>query len=162
MDCDRCGKCCIETSMQLSLNDIRRLEKLGYDRGDFTIIKDGFYTLKNRKGACYFFDTKSRCCKAYAKRPLGCRYYPIVYSLDKNQPIIDEEECHKASTITEHELKTTAPKLARLIRRIIKDSPKKDKQQRRRRLNSQNYQDVPKKQSERDLVIQRSKIAEEY
>jgi hypothetical protein len=59
-----------------------------------------------------------------------------VYSLDKKQPIIDEEECHKASTITEHELKATAPKLARLIKRIIKDSPKKDKQQRRRRLNS--------------------------
>jgi Fe-S-cluster containining protein len=111
--------------MQLSLSDIRRLEKPGYNRGEFTIIKNGLYTMKNRRGACYFFDTKSKRCKVYPRRPEGCRYYPIVYSLDKKQPIIDEEECHKASTITEHELKTASPKLARLIRRIIRDSPKR-------------------------------------
>jgi Fe-S-cluster containining protein len=127
LDCDRCGKCCIGTSMQLSLNDIRRLEKLGYERGEFTIIKDGFYTMKNRKGACCFFDKKSKCCRVYAKRPEGCRYYPMMYSLYEKQPIIDEKECHNASTITEHELKATTPRLVRLIERIVKDSPKRDK-----------------------------------
>jgi hypothetical protein len=111
--------------MQLSLDDIRRLEKLGYDRRAFVGITDGFYTLRNRNGACFFFNLESRSCRVYASRPEGCRYYPIIYSLDKGCPVIDDGECHRASTVTEHELKMTTPKLTRLISRILRYYPRK-------------------------------------
>jgi len=126
LDCDRCGKCCIDTSMQLSLDDILRLEKLGYAKKEFVRVKDGFYTLRNQDGACFFFDVEQRSCRAYAGRPSGCRYYPIIYSLDERRPITDSKECHRASTVTEHELKASAPKLATLIKKILRDSPKRE------------------------------------
>jgi hypothetical protein len=112
--------------MQLSLDDILRLEKLGYARKDFVRVKNGFYTLKNRDGVCFFFDAKPRSCSVYANRPDGCKYYPIIYSLDEKRPIADNDECHRASTVTRQELKANAPKLARLIKRILEDSPKKE------------------------------------
>jgi hypothetical protein len=112
--------------MQLSLDDILRLEKLGYARKDFARIKNGFYTLKNRDGACFFFDAEPRNCRVYADRPEGCKYYPIIYSLDDRRPITDNDECHRACTVTEQELKASAPKLARLIKRILQNSPKKE------------------------------------
>ncbi len=111
--------------MQLSLSDILRLEKLGYFRRDFARIEDGLYTLRNHDGACFFFDTQSRSCKVYSDRPEGCKYYPIIYSLDENRSITDSEECHRASTITERELRASAPNLARLVKRILRDSPGK-------------------------------------
>jgi Fe-S-cluster containining protein len=111
--------------MQLSLDDIQRLERLGYTSSEFVRIKDGFYTLKNRNGACFFFDTESSSCRVYVSRPDGCRFYPIIYSMDDGHPIIDGEECHRATTITEHELRTTTPKLARFIKRVLRDSPGK-------------------------------------
>jgi Fe-S-cluster containining protein len=106
--------------MQLSTQDISRLKRLDYDPADFTTKKEGFKTLRNIKGVCYFFDAKSSSCKVYTNRPEGCRYYPIVYSIDEGRPIVDEEVCKKASTITEEDLEKTAPKLARLVRKLMK------------------------------------------
>lgn len=122
MDCDRCGKCCTKTYMQLSSQDIRRLEKLGYSGEDFTTTRKGFRTLKNVCGVCYFFDPNTNKCRAYQNRPEGCRYYPIIYNLDKGKPELDEEYCEKARTVTGDEMKKIAPRLTRLIKRIIKES----------------------------------------
>ena len=90
--------------MQLSSQDIKRLERLGYTGRDFTTTRRGFRTLKNVNGACYFYDAKNKSCKVYKKRPEGCRYYPIMYYLDDGNPIIDEETCNKAHTITKEEI----------------------------------------------------------
>jgi len=122
LDCDRCGKCCTQTSMQLSSEDIKRLESLGYRSKDFTTTRKRFRSLKNVNGVCYFFDTKSNSCKVYANRPEGCRYYPVIYCLDEEKPIIDEEVCKKASTVTKEELKRITPKLTKLIKRIIEET----------------------------------------
>jgi hypothetical protein len=111
--------------MQLCLDDIQRLEKLGYPRKAFVRIKDGLFTLRNRDGACFFLDAESRSCKVYASRPEGCKFYPIIYSMDTGNPIIDREECHKAKTVTDNEVKIATPRLARLIKRVLEDSPRK-------------------------------------
>jgi Fe-S-cluster containining protein len=108
--------------MQLSSQDVKRLERLGYTSRNFTTLKKGFLTLKNVGGVCFFFNTKSNSCNVYANRPEGCRYYPVIYSLDDKKPTIDEAVCDKASTITKEELGKITPKLTKLIRRILNDS----------------------------------------
>jgi Fe-S-cluster containining protein len=108
--------------MQLSSQDVRRLEKLGYETEDFTTTKGRFRTLKNVHGICYFLDPKTNMCRVYPSRPEGCKYYPIIFSLDKGKPILDKEYCRKAHTVTENEMKKTTSKLRKLIKRIIKES----------------------------------------
>jgi Fe-S-cluster containining protein len=107
--------------MQLTPQDVNRLKKLGYNPAKFTTRKEGFKTLSNVKGVCYFFDTKTSSCKVYTNRPEGCRYYPIVFSIDEGKPIIDEDVCQKASTITRADLERTAPKLAKLAGKLMKN-----------------------------------------
>jgi Fe-S-cluster containining protein len=89
---------------------------------DFTKTREGFRTLRNVNGVCYFYDTERKSCKVYEKRPEGCRYYPVMYCLDEGKPIIDEETCNKAYTITKAELKKITPRLTRLVMRILEDS----------------------------------------
>jgi len=122
LDCDRCGKCCARTSMQLSHQDIKRLERIGYRSKNFATTRKGIRTLKNVDGVCFFFNTKCSGCKVYENRPEGCRYYPIAYCLEEGKPIIDEEVCSKAYTVTKEEMNRIAPKLTELVRRIMEDS----------------------------------------
>lgn len=112
--------------MQLSVQDIKRLERLGYNRKEFTIMKKGFRSLRNLNDVCFFFDPESKHCKVYANRPEGCRFYPIVYSLSDKKPIIDNEVCRNTSTITISELERASPDLTRLIKRIIEESRRRD------------------------------------
>jgi hypothetical protein len=95
------------------------LKRLGYNPTDFSTRKEGFRTLRNIRGVCYFFNGNTSTCKIYADRPEGCRYYPIVYSVDESKPMIDEEVCERTSTITARDLEETAPKLTSLARRIM-------------------------------------------
>ena len=77
-----CSKCCYETEMTLSNEDISRISKLGYD--DFYYEVDGYLQVKNVGGKCIFL--KNDLCKIYPNRPEGCKLYPLVFNLD-----IDEE-----------------------------------------------------------------------
>ncbi len=83
-----CYKCCKDTEMQLSRRDIKRIEKLGYSRDEFSVEKDGVRILKNVKGRCYFL--KNGKCLIYEHRPLGCRLYPIVYDVEKKTATVDD------------------------------------------------------------------------
>ena len=51
MRCSNCGICCEETEMELSSDDIRRLEKAGYRREQFSVLDDGI-RLRNVGGWC--------------------------------------------------------------------------------------------------------------
>lgn len=75
-----CVACCIETEMPLTDEDLKRLEKLGFKRADFTIEVDGETRLKNMAKQCFFL--KDGRCSIYEARPEGCRIYPLVYDID--------------------------------------------------------------------------------
>lgn len=83
-----CHKCCERTEMQLSRRDIRRIEKLGYNRDEFSVEKDGVRILRNVEGRCYFL--KNGKCTIYEHRPLGCKLYPIVYDVEKKAATVDD------------------------------------------------------------------------
>ncbi|WP_457550800.1 YkgJ family cysteine cluster protein [Archaeoglobus sp.] len=110
-----CGKCCYNTEMPLTEEDIARIEKLGFKREDFTIKVNGIYRLRNVNGKCFFLDEDNRC-KIYDYRPLGCRIYPAV--LDENCRVVVDDLCPKKHEIRKEDLKKVKPILKRLVREI--------------------------------------------
>ena len=53
--------------------------------------EDGFYQLRNVDSHCYFYDPKVKECKIYSSRPRGCRFYPLVYDLERQKCIFDDD-----------------------------------------------------------------------
>jgi len=94
-----CGKCCYDTEMILLPQDIMELEQLGFPREYFVVIDNGLPRLRNIDGHCVFLDPSTNKCIVYRHRPLGCRLYPLVYDVDKNEVIVDKL-CPKAHEIT--------------------------------------------------------------
>ncbi|AEA47380.1 YkgJ family cysteine cluster protein [Archaeoglobus veneficus] len=83
-----CHECCIETEMQLSEEDVRRIERLGYSRDEFSVEMDGVRVLRNVDGKCYFL--KDGKCSIYKHRPKGCRFYPVIYDVERNRATVHD------------------------------------------------------------------------
>ena len=86
--CDRyaCSKCCYETEMTLSEEDIRVILEKGHL--EFTRLVDGYRCLVNVDGACFFLENGR--CSIYEYRPLGCRLYPVIFDEEQNCAIMDD------------------------------------------------------------------------
>jgi len=93
--CEDCGKCCIETAMLLSEEDINQITSntLNNLKKDEFVFRneDGYYQLQNLDGCCFFFEKPTKLCSIYESRPQGCRFYPMIYNIDENRCIIDKE-----------------------------------------------------------------------
>jgi len=88
-----CSLCCQNTNMVLSKEDIVRIIECGNSQEDFCIQdEEGWIRLLNSNGRCVFHTGEK--CSIYSQRPLGCRLYPIVFDLDLEEPIYDEECPH--------------------------------------------------------------------
>jgi len=121
MRCLRCGVCCRETEMLLSLDDIERLERKGYRKEFFVCFdREGYPTLRNRQGHCVFYDSEKSRCRVYKDRPLGCRLYPVIY--DELKGIIVDNICHTKNKITEKEIERKGKKVVKLIKKIVKEN----------------------------------------
>jgi len=115
--CSHCQKCCQATEMELSSADIKRLERRGYDRADFsTADSDGIHRLRNVSGWCFFYDSQARRCREYRSRPLGCVIYPVILSMD-GEAMIDDL-CPVGNTLTREEFAEKERTLHRLIETI--------------------------------------------
>jgi Fe-S-cluster containining protein len=68
--------------MELSNNDIKRLEEAGYRRDEFSFRDGHAIRLVNADRRCCFYILARKKCRVYKDRPLGCRLYPVVYSAD--------------------------------------------------------------------------------
>ncbi|MEM0449346.1 MAG: YkgJ family cysteine cluster protein [Methanomassiliicoccales archaeon] len=116
MKCARCGKCCYETRMELSEEDVHRLEALGYSRKDFCESdKDGILRLRNVKGRCYFLLGNNECA-VYPSRPLGCEIYPVNCDLDGE--VFVDDFCSVASSVGKDEILRKGELLRRHLRVI--------------------------------------------
>jgi Fe-S-cluster containining protein len=102
--------------MELSSNDIERLEETGYRREEFAVVDDGVTRLRNVGGWCYFYSLADKKCRAYGKRPLGCYLYPVVYMADEGAVI--DELCPMGQTISEQELRTKGKILDKLLKKM--------------------------------------------
>jgi len=112
--------------MLLSKADIQLLKELGYSLEDFAFCdKKGFVRLKNRKGCCVFYDSKTKKCKVYENRPLGCRIYPIIFS--EEEGVIVDDPCPMKNTVSKRELKHKGNILIELLERINCEAEKRDR-----------------------------------
>lgn len=114
--CSNCGICCEETMMELSSEDIERLEEKGHRYEEFVVIDDGVIRIRNVDGYCVFYSCADKKCQIYADRPIGCQLYPVVY-LANDGPIVDEL-CPMEHTISEQELRTKGKILNQLLKMI--------------------------------------------
>ncbi len=92
--CKKCGgKCCLETEMPISMQDIKKILNNYPDKikmNDFALeITSSCYQLKNINGHCYFFNCDTKLCSIYDFRPRGCRFYPLIYDYDEHKCIFD-------------------------------------------------------------------------
>ena len=95
-ECVDCGKCCLETEMVVSEQDIELILKNNslkdLKKQDFIFrSKEGYSQLKNIGDHCYFFDVASKSCSIYENRPQGCRFYPLIYDIEKKNCVIDTD-----------------------------------------------------------------------
>ena len=112
----KCIKCCYNTEMVLTEEDIDRIERLGIDKYNFMVIKEGLPRLKNVEDHCIFLDVKNKRCSIYRYRPLGCRIYPIIY--DVEQGFIVDEICPAKDSITQNEFRRKVLRLKELLHNI--------------------------------------------
>jgi Fe-S-cluster containining protein len=82
-----CYACCLDTRMTLTLADVARLEATGHT-GFCGELDDGSWVLRNVDGHCVFLVVGR--CSVYARRPEGCRLYPLVLDLDKDRVVRDD------------------------------------------------------------------------
>jgi Fe-S-cluster containining protein len=106
--------------MEISSEDVKRLEKAGYRLEEFAVIDYGLTRLRNVDGCCYFYSRADKKCRIYRKRPLGCYLYPVVYLA--NEGVIVDELCPMGQTISEQELRTKGKILDRLLKKIDNES----------------------------------------
>jgi hypothetical protein len=102
--------------MELSSDDVKRLEEAGYRRGEFAVRDDHMVRLGNVGGWCYFYSLAKKNCRVYENRPLGCCLYPVVYLADKGA--IVDELCPMGHTVSEQELRTKGRILDKLLKKI--------------------------------------------
>ena len=103
--------------MMLSNVDLKRLERVGYNRKKFVRSdRHGFVRLKNCHGYCVFYDVEKSRCKIYKHRPLGCQIYPVIYS--EQEGIVVDDLCPMKNTISEKELKRKGKKVTELLQKI--------------------------------------------
>ena len=98
--CENCGKCCLETEMILSFEDIALIKKNSIDNigeGDFVFKnEDEQFQLKNIDGHCVFLNLSLKTCKIYKYRPQGCRFYPLIFDISTKKCKLDED-CPRTS-----------------------------------------------------------------
>ncbi len=106
--------------MELSSEDIKRLEETGYRPDEFAVVGDCVIRLRNVDKWCYFYSIAEKKCQVYEKRPLGCYLYPVVYSVGEGA--IVDELCPMGETVSERELKTKGKTLNKLLKKIDYES----------------------------------------
>ncbi len=116
-----CGRCCHQTEMPLTEEDIATIEGLGFKRENFVVVIDGIPRLRNVNGRCYFLDESNRC-RIYEYRPIGCRIYPIVLDVETGKAVVDDI-CPRRDSVSSRDLRKAEAILRKLVRKIYSRQP---------------------------------------
>lgn len=118
--CRKCGKCCLNTEMIVSLDDINLiLDSIKNILVDDFISKnrEGFFQLKNKNGKCVFFDNLKNACRIYNYRPKGCQFYPLIYDPIDKRCILDKDCPNPAVLLS---LKHSRLKICKMLKKYLK------------------------------------------
>ncbi|MFX1307467.1 MAG: YkgJ family cysteine cluster protein [Promethearchaeota archaeon] len=122
--CENCGKCCVETEMILSENDIDLIKNKCsniINNYDFVLKNENDqFQLKNKGGYCVFFDNSSKNCTIYLFRPQGCRFYPLIYDINEKRCKLDED-CPRTNLFYQNnqDFKTTCQNLRVFLKKQL-------------------------------------------
>jgi Fe-S-cluster containining protein len=106
--------------MELSEEDISRLEALGHRRDAFSSVgDDGVPRLRNQDGRCVFLGEGSDCL-VYDSRPLGCEIYPV--NCDDRGNVLVDDFCQAADTLEKREVGKKGVRLRRHLRTIDEEA----------------------------------------
>lgn len=120
--CDADRYCCLDTEMTLTRDDAERIDKLGYSRKDYLLhAQDGFSQLSNVGGHCFFYDPATKLCRIYEFRPEGCRYYPVIYDLEKRKCVVDKD-CPCATTMTREDIRKICHRVRALVKLLMTEA----------------------------------------
>lgn len=86
---NKCTKCCEDTMMILSSDDIKKIKNLGFKKDFFVMKREGWLMLKNHEGRCVFHNGLK--CTIYNNRPIGCKLYPVILDKETNCAILDKD-----------------------------------------------------------------------
>ncbi|MFX1346217.1 MAG: YkgJ family cysteine cluster protein [Promethearchaeota archaeon] len=123
--CENCGKCCLDTEMLLSHNDIeliKRKSSKNLREQDFVFKSDNNQLqLKNIEGHCVFLDSDTKNCNIYRYRPQGCRFYPLIYDVNEERCKLDKD-CPRTSLFykDKQEFKTSCENLKIFLKKQLK------------------------------------------
>lgn len=113
--CLLCAKCCEQTEMLLANEDVARIEaQSNIPRQKFAYLKEGYLYLRNRGKYCIFLAPETRRCSIYEIRPIGCRYYPVIYDPFLKKCVLDKD-CTNKGNIPEILIKNLCPNLRDFI-----------------------------------------------
>ncbi|WFO74709.1 YkgJ family cysteine cluster protein [Desulfurococcaceae archaeon MEX13E-LK6-19] len=115
MNSSFCGKCCYDTEMILTIDDIMEIMGLGYSIDYFAELRDGYVRLRNINGHCVFLDPETNKCMIYKWRPVGCRLYPLIYDPWRDEILVDKL-CPRADVLRD---KIDTSRYKQLFRRIL-------------------------------------------
>ncbi len=98
-----CSKCCHDTEMLLTEDDVRRISAVRPDMEFYFQAPDGFLQLRTRQAPaaaggpagtlpCTFLHPDGSCT-IHQWRPEGCRLYPGIWDSDTKVPVLDDQEC---------------------------------------------------------------------
>ena len=118
--CKKCGKCCENTEMPLTRDDVERILSLGYKLEDFAEFRGGFLRLRNVNGRCVFNDPETKLCRIYESRPEGCRLYPLIY-VEGVGVAIDAEVCPAAYSAPREFVEWGKRRMPHLLKRLIRE-----------------------------------------
>jgi len=117
-----CAKCCKDTEMLLSREDIARIQALGFSKDEFCFLdSNGFYKLQNIDGSCFFL--KNNQCKIYSNRPQGCKFYPMIFDVDNNKAVCDNE-CPLKDSLSEKLVDSFSSDLRKFINLLMEENEK--------------------------------------
>jgi hypothetical protein len=103
--------------MELSTQDLQRLEQAGHPRSEFAGRgDDGIWRLLNAEGHCVFLEPTAKVCSVYDLRPLGCYIYPV--NLGPDGTLIVDAICPAGDSLTADEKKKKGALLRRHLREI--------------------------------------------
>ncbi len=107
--------------MLLANEDIERIvERTNLSRNQFSILNGGYLRLRNKDDYCIFLNPKERKCSIYDIRPIGCRFYPVIYDPYLKKCVVDKDCSNKYNVPSDLIIKKCS-KLENFIKKLEKE-----------------------------------------
>lgn len=116
--CSDCGsQCCKLGGAVATKNEIDAIAELGYPNHFFKLSNDVYGLDWGSNGRCVYLNDSG--CSIYPVRPLGCRMFPVVQTINHDVILV---KCPLASSLSDDEILTRKRILFQRPKHILRES----------------------------------------